>query len=476
MNTMTVNPDASSLPEAAAARVEFPCMDGARAIAALIVVLNHEGTFATLINVDWAPSNLRLFLIPLGRIGIAAFFVISGFLLYRPFVLAHFSSTKPPKYGAFWLRRLGRILPGYWVALLGAIALGTAHFANANLGDYALTFGLGQNYRFRGILDLGIGVAWTLVIEVSFYLVLPFIAWFIRRAGALAGLSALRAQIVWLSTIAAASIVVKVFWLLFLDGEPQYFRRWFPLSELGRWLPSFMDWFVLGMLVAVCSVWRELGGTIPKIISAFAQRAWACWALSAIFLLALTRSGLTVDVWGNTGPVTGFLYEELSLIAGFFLVFPALLPGERTGWVRRLLATRVFVFLGTVSFGIFLWNDIIGEYLLVHRPFPTLFGHIASYILLITVLSVVIAYFVFVLIERPARDLVQRLVGSSRSYSDARLLPHWRIGLSHSQKELVDWVDTSSISVRSGNAIVWGAIVLCALFALLLPTLRGLLV
>ena len=144
--------------------------------------------------------------------------------------------------------------------------------------------------------------------------------------------------------------------------------------------------------------------------------------------------------------------------------------------MRRLLATRVFVFLGTVSFGIYLWNDIIGEYLLVHRPFPTLFGHIATYVLLITVLSIVVAYFVFVFIERPARDLVQRLVGSSRSYSDARLLPHWRIGLSHSQKELVDWVDTSSISVGSGNAIVWGAIVLCASFALLLPTLRGLLV
>lgn len=133
----------------------------------------------------------------------------------------------------------------------------------------------------------------------------------------------------------------------------------------------------------------------------------------------------------------------------------------------------MFVFLGSVSFGIYLWNDIIGEYLLDNRPFPTLFGHIASYILLITVLSVVVAYFVFVLIERPARDLAQRLVGSSRSYSDARLLPHWRIGLSHSQKELVDWVDISSISVRSGNAIVWGAIVISAVFAFLLPTLRG---
>ncbi|MEI8335492.1 MAG: acyltransferase [Actinomycetes bacterium] len=470
----TLSSAAESLPDITPARVEFPCMDGARAIAALIVVLNHAGTFATLIKVNWAPSYLRLFLVPLGRIGIAAFFVISGFLLYRPFVLAHFRSAPPPKYGAFWLRRLGRILPGYWFALLGAMALGTAHFANANLGDYVLTFGLGQNYRFAGIGGLGIGIAWTLVIEVSFYLVVPFIAWFIRRAGALAGLSALRAQIVWLSTLAAVSIAVKVYWLLFLDGQVQYFRRWFPLSELGRWLPSFMDWFALGMLVAVCSVWRELGGRVPSVISAFAQRAWACWALSAIFLVALTRSGLTVDVWGNTGAVTGFLYEELSLVAGFFLVFPALLPGERSGRVRRLLASRVFVFLGTVSFGIYLWNDIIGEYLLDHRPFPTLFGHIATYVLLITVLSIVIAYFAFVLIERPARDLVQRIVGSTRSYSDSKLLPHWRIGLSHSRKELVDWVDVSSISVRSGNAIVLGALVICTLFALLLPTLRGL--
>ena len=475
MNTMTVSPGSSSLPEAAAARVEFPCMDGARAIAALIVVLNHAGTFATLIKVNWAPSYLRLFLVPLGRMGIAAFFVISGFLLYRPFVLAHFRGTQPPKYGAFWLRRLGRILPGYWFALLGAMALGTVDFPNANLGDYALTFGLAQNYRFAGITGLGIGIAWTLVIEVSFYLVVPFIAWFIRRAGAIAGLSALRAQIVWLSTIAAASIAVKVAWLLFLNGEVQYFRRWFPLSELGHWLPSFMDWFALGMVVAVCSVWRELGGSVPKIISAFAQRAWACWVLSGMLLVALTRSGLTVDIWHQDGAVTGFLLNQLSLLAGFFLVLPALLPGERSGWVRRLLATRVFVFLGTVSFGIYLWNDIIGEYLLDHRPFPTLFGHIATYVFLITALSIVIAYFAFILIERPARDLVQRIVGSTRSYSDSKLLPHWHIGLAHSQEELVGWVDPSSISSRSGKAVVWGAIVISSVFAFLLPTLRGLL-
>lgn len=475
MKTETLGPSTASESKAGTTRVEFPCIDGARAIAALIVVLNHAGTFATLINANWAPSYVRLMLIPLGRIGIAAFFVISGFLLYRPFVLAHLSNENSPRYGAFWLRRLGRILPGYWVALLGAMALGTAHFVNANLGDYALTFGLGQNYRFAGITRLGIGIAWTLVIEVSFYLVVPFIAWFIRRAGAIAGLSPLRAQIVWLSTLAAASIAVKVYWLLFLDGEVKYFRRWFPLSELGHWLPSFMDWFALGMLVAVCSVWRELGGSIPKVISAFAQRAWACWALSAIFLLALTRSGLTVNIWGSTGAVTGFLYEELSLIAGFFLVLPALLPSEKSGGVRRLLASRVFVFLGTVSFGIYLWNDIIGEYLLDNRPLASVLGSIAGYVALITFASVAIAYFVFVVVERPARDFVQRVVGSTRAHSDARLMPHWRIDLSHSREELLDWVDASSISARSGIAIVWSAIVLSAGFALLLPPLRGLL-
>lgn len=476
MISETLSPRKSSPTPTKVGVVEFPCMDGVRAIAALLVVFNHAGTFSTLINANWAPDYLRLLLVPLGRIGVAAFFVISGFLLYRPFALAHLGNTQQPKYGAFWIRRLGRIFPGYWVALLGAIALGTANFANANLADYALTFGLGQNYRYAGIVGLGIGVAWTLVIEVSFYLVLPLIAWFIRKAGLVAGLSALRAQIVWLFTIAAASIMIKIYWIVFLEGQSQYFRRWFPLSEIGRWLPSFMDWFALGMLVAVCSAWRELGGDVPKFISAFAQRAWACLVLSAIFLLALTRSGLTVEIWGSPGVVTQFLYEELSLLAGFFLIFPALIPGERPGWVRQLLATRVFVFLGTVSFGIFLWNDIIGEYLLTHRPFPSLFGYLATYVSLIIFLSIAVAYFVFVLIERPARDLVQRLVGSSRSYSDGGLLPHWRIGLSHSQKELVDWVDISSISVRSGNAIVWGAIVLCASFALFLPTLRGLLV
>ena len=455
--------------------VEFPCMDGVRAIAALVVVAHHAGTFATLINANWAPSYFRLLLIPLGRIGVAAFFVISGFLLYRPFVLAHLTGSTVPQTRAFWFRRLGRILPGYWVALLGAMALGTANFVNASLGDYALTFGLAQNYRSNGILGLGIGIAWTLVIVVSFYVVLPLIAWFIRRAGTFAGLSALRAQVVWLLTFAALSIIAKCYWLLFLKDEAHLFRRWLPLSDLGYWLPSFMNWFALGMLVAVCSVWRELGGNIPKILSAFAQRAWACWLLSGIFLVALTRSGITAAIWGKTGAITGFLYGELSLVAGFFLVLPALLPGARSGAVRRLLASRVFVFLGTISFGIYLWNTIISEYILNNRPFQSLFGYIATYVFLITAISIVIAYFVFIIVERPSRDLVQRFVGSTRSYSVKRLVPHWYIGLAHSRQELVTWVDPSSISNRSGAAVVWASIALSAGFAYLLPTLRSVL-
>ena len=471
----TLVPSESSPSAVKAGVVEFPCMDGVRAIAVLLVVSNNAGIFAALINANWAPNYFRLLLIPLGRIGVAAFFIVSGFLLYRPFVLAHLTGSTVPQTRAFWFRRLGRILPGYWVALLGAMALGTANFVNASLGDYALTFGLGQNYRSNGILGLGIEVAWTLVIAVSFYLVLPLLAWFIRRAGTFAGLSALRSQIVWLATFAALSIIVKCYWLLFLRGEANLLSKWFPLSDLGYWLPSFMDWFALGMLVAVCSVWRELGGNIPKILSAFAQRAWACWLLSGIFLLALTRSGLTVATWGKTGAVTGFLYDELSLVAGFFLVLPALIPGARSGAVRRLLASRVLVFLGTISFGIYLWNAIIGEYLLDHRPFPSLLGHIAIYVFLITAISIVIAYFVFIIVERPARDLVQRFVGSTRSHSDKRLAPHWYIGLADSRKELVAWVDPSSISNRSGAAVVWVCISFSAGFAYLLPALRGLL-
>ena len=72
-------------------RLDFPCLDGVRALAALLVLINHSSAFASGFDSGWSPEPVRIVTGLFGRIGVATFFVISGFLLYRPFVLAHLS-------------------------------------------------------------------------------------------------------------------------------------------------------------------------------------------------------------------------------------------------------------------------------------------------------------------------------------------------------------------------------------------------
>jgi peptidoglycan/LPS O-acetylase OafA/YrhL len=68
----------------------FPCFDGLRALAALSIVLTHVA-FASGAN---SPNVLGAFFARMDG-GVAMFFVLSGFLLYRPFVLAHLHDGAP---------------------------------------------------------------------------------------------------------------------------------------------------------------------------------------------------------------------------------------------------------------------------------------------------------------------------------------------------------------------------------------------
>ena len=83
-----------------------------------------------------------------------------------------------PRAAPFWGRRFLRIYPAYWVAITVA-AYGIAIIKISNFQIFFTTYLLLQNYR-AGLTLSGLGVEWTLVIEVSFYLALPLIAWVLR--------------------------------------------------------------------------------------------------------------------------------------------------------------------------------------------------------------------------------------------------------------------------------------------------------
>lgn len=106
---------AASVPDAVAPpprHPRFPLVDGLRAIAVLCVVLVHAHGFADAGTTG--PAN-RL----LGQmgIGVTIFFVISGFLLYRPFIAHRTGGAGAPPVLTYAKRRLLRIYPAYWLAL-----------------------------------------------------------------------------------------------------------------------------------------------------------------------------------------------------------------------------------------------------------------------------------------------------------------------------------------------------------------------
>ena len=91
----------------------YPEVDALRAIAAIAVLGTHAAIFA---GADYPGSEVGRYAQRL-EVGLTIFFVISGFLLYRPFVAARVRHRDGPRTAAYAWRRLLRIAPAYWVAL-----------------------------------------------------------------------------------------------------------------------------------------------------------------------------------------------------------------------------------------------------------------------------------------------------------------------------------------------------------------------
>ncbi|MFM7060216.1 MAG: acyltransferase family protein [Actinomycetes bacterium] len=450
--------------------VAFPCLDGVRAIAAGAVLAAHlavslHRTYPGAVDARWLAHVDAL-----SRFGVLTFFMLSGFLLYRPFVLAQLSGTPAPRPVKFWIRRGVRILPGYWVALAGAIALGVGVYTRPSAADYVTSFALLQNYRAYGFFSSGLFVAWTLVIEVSFYAVLPGIAAIADRIGRRRGRRAvLRANVAVLGGLATIGVATRAVAIFVLGASASPTRTWFPISNLRSWLPSYLDVFACGMALAVVCAWRETGGGVPRVVSAFTRRPWAAWCMVGLMVVASARAGLPTvpgDLAIARTPL--FVVDEIAIVAALFLLIPAALPGARPGGVRRALAWRTVAIAGTLAFGIYLWQQ--AAILLLERWYEdgTVVLGAGPSLVAASAMTIVAAYASFVLVEAPARDLALRATG--------RVVPlrtWWRIGAATHGGDLDRFV-WSGDAVLPGERIVVATAILGATgFVLVLPAIRA---
>jgi peptidoglycan/LPS O-acetylase OafA/YrhL len=309
----------------------FPLMDSLRAIAALSVLAFHAGYFAGLYT---STSILRPY-VEFGGTGVSVFFVISGFLLYRPFVRARFEGKPAPSVRAYAWRRFLRIVPAYWLALTVIAIWLSLEIVVDPAWHIPLFYGFGQIYTAQTGLA-GIGQAWTLCVEATFYVFLPLWAFAMRRRSwraELVGLAAL-----WLFSLAWKLVAIHHVSPTALDSGP-----------LVMPLPNFLDQFALGMAMAGLSV-RGL----PAAAERGVRRAWPWWVAAAVAYWAIA-----IQTGGHRAQDVFVIRHELASVVAVGLIVPAVFAWERRGAVRRLLAWRPLLYVGLVSYGIYLWHHTL---------------------------------------------------------------------------------------------------------------------
>lgn len=152
-------------------------LDGIRGIAVLMVFLYHiwgvSGTNKILfLNKD------ATFVLMWGHLGVNLFYVLSGFLLFKPFCEMYYTNRGEIDIKKYFLKRALRILPVYYVLLaLTVVLTDPTYISTIGLKIILVNIFFMQNFFIEKI-PLIDGVTWTLAIEVQFYLLLPLIAKF----------------------------------------------------------------------------------------------------------------------------------------------------------------------------------------------------------------------------------------------------------------------------------------------------------
>lgn len=339
----------------------YPLFDSLRAFAAVSVFVFHLPAVAFM-SFD---NPVRQYLIEL-NVGIAVFFLISGFLLYRPFARARYLGEERPATLSYATRRSLRIYPAYWLALVGAVILvgrsgeaatATPVFSAQGVFTY---FPLLQVYDSDTLLG-GISAAWTLAVEVSFYAMLPLWALLMRRIPC-----GSRRQFVRTELLALAGLfVVGVTWASVAAANTEVTTAVFvDVTQIEPWLyvlPAYLDQFALGMALAVLSVAAADRAVVPAPVRIIDRAPWLPWLVAALgfFLLAHLIDWLPNDF------ATQFLARhELQAIVAVGLLLPAIFGDPDRGWVRRLLANRALLWIGLVSYGVYLWHVAVMSELL----------------------------------------------------------------------------------------------------------------
>ena len=345
---MTASSDLDQGGLEAVSRVDrVPSLTGIRAVAALLVVATHAAYTTGKYTHGFAGvAYSRL------EIGVPIFFVLSGYLLFTPWVKAAASGSPAPSVKRYARHRLRRIMPAYVVTVLAAYVIYHFRDAGPNPGhnwwglfrNLTLTQIYTDNYGFV-LLHQGLTQMWSLAVEVAFYVALPLLAYLLL-------VTLCRRQ--WRPWLLLAGMgglaLLSLAWLVLVHTVD------FLPDGAKLWLPGYLVWFLGGMALAVLA---PMGVRVYGFVAI--PLAVICFVIVCTPIAGEPQTS-------PTGLTQALVKMVFYAVIATLLVAPLALsgpsgsdPSGESGWYAGFLASRPMVWLGEISYEIFLVHLILME-------------------------------------------------------------------------------------------------------------------
>jgi peptidoglycan/LPS O-acetylase OafA/YrhL len=316
-------------------------------------------------------------------IGVAIFFAISGFLLYRPHVVAWFEETDPPLTLPYLRNRALRILPALWVAVLLA-ALLVPNTGPVTWASYLQHATVTQVY-FDGPTVEGLTQLWSLATEVAFYLVLPFLARFLTGYE-----RPTRRAVRWRLAVLACFTVLGPIWMATASASAH--------SRAGLWLPGYLGWFAVGMGLALWQVARSSGRLGPSALDTLAKLPATVWGIGLALLLIATSPIAGPYNLSPSSPAQAFVKSLLYTAIAACVVLPAITPTRR---IAAVLGGKVGHIAGDISYGVFAYHLVVLNVVARIAGYNLFSGHFAVLFVATVIISTLLAAASYYLMERP---------------------------------------------------------------------------
>jgi peptidoglycan/LPS O-acetylase OafA/YrhL len=351
-------------------------VDAVRALAALMVLIAHASFIAN----NGYPGSVGYALRQMLGAGVLIFFSLSGYLIAGPFLRALVDGRPLPRISTYFVRRAARIYPAYWIAFAAVLV-----FLWPPGGVRAYQFPvhlllLQSSWPVNGEPTSIFFVAWTLGVEAAFYAFVPLAALVLRavhpgpwRPGRLAAIVVVGAvaSAAW-SYIAATQ----------LGGDRS---RLVLFSEIGLqvWLYAFCPGMIIAL--AATSGWSTF------------KRVMATPWLTLPAAVALWGAAYAMERSSSTFLVNN--YQVMFVLGSGLFLATIVVAGA---WTRPIV--RVLAPIGLISYGIYLWHDIVVQVIWKHTSIGFTGGPVAwiGDCVLVAAITLPIAAVSWFAIERPA--------------------------------------------------------------------------